>query len=204
MKNKKTITKWTIIKLLFPLIELGMIALGMVSILIIAMFLNQFYYSDLILIVATFLIFGGSISGIFKLYIASRAVIRLNRQERECGFNFNDEMEKYNITTGSYRTDKWFIDIRNSIHYLHSVVILRKDFIHKVSKIKEKDGAGFYNRSWAITVTTIDGKKQRIYMAQRNRHENNRKDVILDFEKWFNQKGHIKTTTKRIKKDLKN
>jgi len=61
-------------------------------------------------------------------------------------------MKKHNITSTRFESSDWFISVRRSINYNRAHIILRRDFIRKMSDAKLGH----------MTITTKDTKKQHL------------------------------------------
>ena len=180
MKKKRTITKLTIFLKMLPWREAFFTIIGQVV----------FYFSnegsEYVRIIGAIMGLGLVYLGIpiclQRGYLAIVGMIRLTRQEKILGFRFNDEMKKYHVTTTQYKSADWYIDVRHNHHYLFTFIILRKDFIDSLDKIRISGRATGTGIRYSLVIRTINGKKQTIFITFTKY-----KDVIFNFKKWYHQ-----------------
>jgi len=115
-----------------------------------------------------------------RTYLAIRGILSLSRQEKVLGFSFNDEMSKQNVTSTRYVSSHWFIDVRHNRNYLHTFIVLKRSFIKSIGKIEERKSAAGAAARTSIIVTTVDGKKQKVWISFTKN-----KDIIFDLRKWY-------------------
>ena len=176
----KTITKRTVILALFPLIEVISIIVGIAVVLLTSIFFSQFYFFGPIIGFGSLLVLGGACLALTRIYFASLAMIRLNRQEKFLGFSFNEEMKKQNIKSIKHESPDWFMYASYSLSLTRAFIFLRRDFIRSVSKVKHVDNRGTRQLSrWGVIVKTRDGKKQTIIASEKKNS-----DLIYKFKQW--------------------
>jgi len=180
----KTITKRTVFFALFPLIEIITIIVGIAVVLFSSIFFHNFYFFEPIIFLGFLLVLGGTFLALARIYFASLAIIRLNRQERFLGFSFNEEMKKHSIKSVKHESPEWFIYVSYSLSLTRAFIFLRRDFILSISKVKHVDnrGAGQLSR-WGVSVKTRDGKKQTIIASQKKN-----RGLTFKFEQWQKNK----------------
>jgi len=196
MKRKKTITKRTVFFKMFPVREVIIMMMGLVLVYvstvqfpILMLYTEEF---PVVPISGVMMTAYGLIVSLVRTYITVLSMIRLNVQENFLNFSFNEEMKKHQITSTRSVTAKWFIDIRRNNNYANASIVLRKDFIKTISKIREQESAAGAPARTSIIVTTCNGKKKKIWTSF-TKH----KDIIYDFAKWY-RKGN--STHKRSEK----
>jgi len=133
----------------------------------------------------------GFFSSLYRIYFVIRNVVKLNNQEKLLGFDFNEEMKRYNITTTRYESSDWFIDVRHNAFHTNAQIVLRRDFIQAATPLVGRSMGSAFSKS--IDITAIDGKKYRIKMGIRVKEN---KDHLLRFENWF-YRGRPKNKTKK-------
>ena len=89
MKKEKAITKKMILIKLFPLSQFILIIASVVLAMMTITFFAQSYFFEPIIGFLILMILGGVFHGLAHIYEVLRGFIRLSRQEKILGFNFN-------------------------------------------------------------------------------------------------------------------
>ena len=164
MKKKTILTKRIVFKRLRRLPLISSVFLGIVV-------------SCMVVLIARESIFNGLLMGFFIGVIAFLVfligaiphMLRLNRQEKVMGFDFDEEMRKSNIRKENYINTHWFIS---------EGVVIRRGYVKKIEKITYV--ASMYAKSGQktearIRFRTIDNKTRVITLGTH---------VSSKFESW--------------------
>lgn len=182
---------------MFILVIVGLVFISL-SVLISYLFapfnIKRLSHDDVITLLSLsgmMMMLSGFFASLYRIYFTIHNAIKLNNQEKLLGFDFNEEMKRYNITTTRYESSDWFIDVRHNAFHTNAQIVLRRDFIQAATPLVARSmGSGF---SKSIDITAIDGKKYRIKMGIRVKEN---KDHLLRFENWLHQ-GLSKNKTKK-------
>ena len=124
-------------------------------------------FFELVLYLGGMVLFLTLIFAIPFFAVAFSAVCRIKQQEICLGFHFDEEMKNNNVKEFEYKSNDWFIDIKQPGY----LAVWRRDYI---VTIEERSTTG--RTMSQLTMKTVDGKKIKI----KHGHVN-----ILALEAWF-------------------
>lgn len=131
----------------------------------------------LLVLVPFLFLFVGVLLPLLMLSMPARGIHEIGRQERELGFTFANEMAVRGATGTEFEDGDWFVSISNA-----RVVAFRRDYLKKVSAVEGSESGD------RCTVTTVDGRKLRVYAAS---------STLDDLRTWFKSGARSKTSTDR-------